>query len=344
MNNPRKILVIQLKRAGDILVSTPVLESLRALYPSSEIDVLVEKPFASLLENHPAVRQVQVYDKSHKMSTLRRIRNEKYDWILDFQSSPRSAIVTAFSGAGMKAGYRVPFWGRVYNRTIKRPGGRQSVIDGKLSLLEAVSGRTAERHEQRIFLTAAERAAAQGWIQQQGFHQVPVGIIPTHRRNSRRWHPESFAALAQSLVNGGIPVLLFWGPGEKYEVETLQQKVPEARMIPSTSLREMAALLAACTLVVTNDNGPMHLAVAVGTPTLTLYGPTDPLAWNPGGPWHRAVQATDVPCLGCNLNECPFGHECMTHISPERILSLCREMLAVPSWQMVRACLPDRQA
>ena len=101
-------------------------------------------------------------------------------------------------------------------------------------------------------------------------------------------------------------------------------------MIPATSLREMAALLAACRLVVTNDNGPMHLAVAVGTSTLTLYGPTDPLAWNPGGPRHQAVQASDVPCLGCNLNECPFGHECMTHISPERLLGLCREMLAVP--------------
>ena len=343
MDNPRKILVIQLKRAGDILVTTPVLEALRALFPSAEIDGLVEKPFAPLLENHPILRQVQIYDKSRKMATVRRIRREKYDWILDFQSSPRSAIVVAFSGARVKAGYRVPFWGRLYNRTIKRPAGRQSVIEGKLSLLEAVSGRPAERHERKIFLTALERSQAQSWIHDQGFRQAPVGIIPTHRRASRRWKYESFASLAQRLVKEGLPVLLFWGPGEKHEVESLQQKAPEARLIPATSLREMAALLTGCRLVVTNDNGPMHLSVAVGTPTLTIYGPTDPLAWNPGGPRHRAVQASDVSCLGCNLNECPFGHECMTHITPEYVLSLCQEMLAAPR-QPMQAGLRNRQA
>ena len=94
-------------------------------------------------------------------------------------------------------------------------------------------------------------------------------------------------------------------------------------MIPETSLRQMAALLARCRMVITNDNGPMHLAVAVDTPTVTMYGPTDPAAWNPGSGRHRVLQAAGLSCLGCNLNECPFGHECMTQITPEKVIALC---------------------
>ena len=77
----------------------------------------------------------------------------------------------------------------------------------------------------------------------------------------------------------------------------------------------------------TNDNGPMHLAVAVGIPTVTIYGPTDPVAWNPGGARHQAIQALDVSCIRCNLNECPFGHECMTHVTPERGWEACKKVL-----------------
>src|SRR5205823_2351989 len=109
-----------------------------------------------------------------------------------------------------------------------------------------------------------------------------VGIIPTHRRASRRWPLDSFAELAHQLKQSGYAVRLFWGPGEQEYVERLQRIAPKAQLIPPTSLRQMAALLSRCLLVVTNDNGPMHIAAAVGTPTVTIYGPTDPYAWNPG--------------------------------------------------------------
>jgi ADP-heptose:LPS heptosyltransferase len=104
-------------------------------------------------------------------------------------------------------------------------------------------------------------------------------------------------------------------------VDAIARRVPGGRIIPDASLRQMAALLNQCKMVVTNDNGPMHLAVAAGTPTVTIYGPTDPASWNPGGPRHRVLQAAGLRCLGCNLNHCPFGHECMTGITPGQVLS-----------------------
>ena len=100
-------------------------------------------------------------------------------------------------------------------------------------------------------------------------------------------------------------------------MQSLAAQVPGSAMIPAASLRQMAAFLARCRYVITNDNGPMHLATAVGTPTITVYGPTEAVCWNPGGTRHRAVMAEGLRCLGCNFTRCPFEHECMTRVTPE---------------------------
>ncbi|HVO32355.1 MAG TPA: glycosyltransferase family 9 protein [Elusimicrobiota bacterium] len=338
MDDPTSILVIQLKRVGDIVVTTPVLSALRRRFPSARLGFLCERPFVPLVENHPGVDVVEPYESRAAWSSLRRVRAARYDWIFDFQSSPRSAIVCWASGARLTAGYRVPFWGRVYWRSVRRPTGAQSVVEGKFSLVESIAGPLGERPAAQIVLTEPEKQwAMQAMPPQSGVHSDgPVGLVPTHRRASRRWPAGYFAALADGLARDGHEVWLFWGPGERQYVEAIRQKAPPARLIPPTSLRQMAALLQRCRLVITNDNGPMHVAVGAGAPTLTVYGPTDAQSWNPGGPRHHTVQATDVPCLGCNLNECPFGHECMTHVQPEIMLARAREILKSGAFGAVR--------
>jgi ADP-heptose:LPS heptosyltransferase len=323
MDNPRKILVIQLKRAGDVIVTTPVLPALRQALPGAEIDFLVDKPFAPLLEYNPFLHRVQVYDRKAPWSTWRKLRAASYDWILDFQSSPRSILAGLFSRAGTRAGYQVSFWGRFFNRSIQRPGAHLSATDGKMNLVRTLLSGVLSAGERRIYLTELERQWAIQQMGEEGRAKGAIGLIPTHRRPSRRWPAPSYAGVAHLLVSSGHPVWFFWGPGEKDYVEAIQRQVPGSRMIPEASLRQMAALLEQCKMVITNDNGPMHLAVAVGTPTVTVYGPTDPTSWNPGGPSHRVVQAPGLSCLGCNLNECPFEHECMTGVTPEAVSALC---------------------
>src|SRR6185369_695283 len=105
----------------------------------------------------PDLDRVIGYDHSAKLETWQKIRAEHYDWILDFQSSPRSALLVLFSGARLTAGYRVPFWGRVYAKTVPRPRGDISVVDGKLTLLEKLAGPTGPRMERRIYLSSEER-------------------------------------------------------------------------------------------------------------------------------------------------------------------------------------------
>jgi len=327
MDNPKKILLIQLKRAGDVIVTTPVAAALRQALPDAKIDFLVDAPFAPLLEHNPSIDRIRIYDRKALGATWKGLRGACYDWIIDFQSSPRSIVAGLLSGARLRAGYRVSFWGRFFTQSIRRPGGQISVTEGKMSLVRLLLNHLPAAGPRRIYLTSAEREWAAREAGGGPSGKKPVALIPTHRRSSRRWPADSFVKLARLLAAEGRPVLFFWGPGEKEYVQAIWRQVPESRMIPQTSLRQMAALLEACGLVVTNDNGPMHLAVAAGAPTVTLYGPTDPVSWNPGGPRHRALQAASLSCLGCNMNECPFGHECMMWITPERVAEACRALV-----------------
>lgn len=101
---------------------------------------------------------------------------------------------------------------------------------------------------------------------------------------------------------------------------------------PSTTLRQAAALLSRCDVTVANDNGLMHLSVALGLPTVTLYGPTWPESWNPRIPPHRWLQAEGLSCVGCNLDICPYKHECMEWVSAERVRRAVEEtLLRVPA-------------
>jgi ADP-heptose:LPS heptosyltransferase len=319
MDNPKRLLLIQLKRAGDVIVTTPLLPALRHALPEARIDFLVDKPFAPLLENNPFINEVRIYDRTSVWATWRAVRAASYDWIIDFQSSPRSILAGLFSGARLRAGYRVPFWGQFFHRSTRRPGNDGSVTEGKMNLVRSLIPSMGAPGERQIFLTDSELKWASGCMGEKDGEKRVIGLVPTHRRPSRRWSAESFASLARLFLSQGYPVWLFWGPGEEELVSGIQRQVPKSRMIPPTSLRQMASLLERCQVVITNDNGPMHLATAVGTPTVTIYGPTDPASWNPGGLRHRMIQATGLTCLCCNLNACPFGHECMAWVEPERV-------------------------
>jgi ADP-heptose:LPS heptosyltransferase len=319
MDNPKRVLLIQLKRAGDVVVTTPLLPPLRQALPEARIDFLVDKAFAPLLEHNPFINDIRIYDRANVWATWRTLRAASYDWILDFQSSPRSILAGIFSGARRRAGYKVPFWGLFLNHFIQRPGNEVSATEGKMNLVRSLFSPMGAPGERQIFLTDSERQWAAGLMGEGNRGKQAIGLVPTHRRPSRRWMAESFAALGRLFLSRGHPVWLFWGPGEEQFVSAIQRQIPESRMIPPASLRQMASLLERCNVVVTNDNGPMHLATAVGTPTVTIYGPTDPASWNPGGLRHRVIQATGLTCLGCNLNSCPFEHECMSGVKPERV-------------------------
>ena len=128
----------------------------------------------------------------------------------------------------------------------------------------------------------------------------------------------------------GCRIKVFWGPGEKALAEEVARGIGEGACViaPTHTIADLARELAACRVVVTNCAGPKHVAVALGVPTVTIHGSSDPVSWTPVHPDHRGVRLDELECIGCRLNECPYHLECLRQLPAERVLPVVCELLA----------------
>ncbi len=327
MTDPKSILVIQLRRIGDVILATPAVAALKKRYPQAGIDFLVEAPGAEVLEGNPHIRRVLTYDAQGVFGTIswiNKIRSLRYDWVIDYLGTPRSAFVTAGSGAAVKAGpahvsHRWAYNHRLVQSTTTHYGALE-----KIRVLKDL-GISAEGAEFMPKLYMAARPSNPSNV---------IGLVPASRKITRRWPAGSYAELGKQLRRRyGCDLLVFWGPGEKDLADEVVSKIGDgAKASPKTNtLREAAELMAPCRLIVTNCNGPKHMAVALGVPTVTIHGSSDPVSWNPSNSKHLVVRLDDLFCIGCGLNRCPYKLECMTQLSPERVLAAAERLLGQPA-------------
>jgi heptosyltransferase-3 len=337
MEPPERILVIQLRRIGDCLLTTPLLRALRHRFPQARIDFLVESAGQRVTEGNPRVTETLRYDSAEGGAWLRRIRSRRYDWVLDGLSNPRSALLTLASGARVRAGFAVAFWKFAYNIAVKRPAAPEYAPLAKLRLLNEILQRHGESSADEsplpeFYPSPDERKFAAHWIETQKLGDAPLVILaPAHRRAVRQWNAKGFAELSRLLhQNTGARLFAIWGPGEESQIqEIVQLSQGSVAALPSTTLGQMAAILEKCSLMISNDNGPKHVGVAVGARTLTLFGPTRPVDWTPpADPRHRSFHVQGLGCLGCNRNQCPYQHECMEWMSAEEVFSTAQNMLS----------------
>ncbi|UPT75974.1 MAG: glycosyltransferase family 9 protein [Elusimicrobiota bacterium] len=151
------------------------------------------------------------------------------------------------------------------------------------------------------------------------------------RKETRRWSASSYARLGRLLRDKhGSRLKVFWGPGEKDLADEVVKGIGSgaAAIAETRCIRDLARELASCRVVVTNCAGPKHVAVALGVPTVTIHGSSDPAAWNPPHPKHPFVRLEELPCIGCRSNDCPYNLECMTQLPAERVLPLVERLLA----------------
>ena len=320
---PRKLLVIQLRRIGDVILTTPAVAALARSFPRAQIDFLAEPPGAEALAGNPHIRTLHVYRAGgllEALSWLRKIRAQRYDWVIDYLSNPRSALIAFFSAAPVRAGLARSSHRWAYNRFLGRPA--KTVYTGleKILALESlgVDSREAD-FLPRLYLARKPARPANR-----------VGLVPASRKPTRRWPSASYARLGRLLRERcGCEILVFWGPGERGLAEEVARGIGDgARVTPETrTLGEAACLMADCRLIVTNCNGPKHMAVGLGIPTLTIHGSSDPASWTPPHPSHAAVRLEELFCIGCRLNKCPYGMECMKNLAPERVAAAAERLL-----------------
>ncbi|MDQ6828432.1 MAG: glycosyltransferase family 9 protein [Gemmatimonadota bacterium] len=329
---PRRVLVIQLRRFGDVVLTTALFEDLRRAFPSVPIDFLVGAAAAPMLEHHPLISERIVYDQEHALRMWREIRARHYDWIIDVQSSPRTAPLTLVSGAKKRVGWDVKGWGWVYTHRLPR-GGRahEYVVRQRQRLLELL-GVSVHRSRPRLYITGAERELGELDLANAGVPRgsLRVGMLLSTAKSANAWNVAGFADVAHALSAEGVTPVIFSTRGDAALVLEMQRSAPRSVVMPEMEIRRFLGALAGCHVFVSGDTGPAHMAAALDVPTVTIFGATSPVLWNAGLPTTVVVRDTNVPCLECQHDDCPIGHDCMHGVTAAAVLTRVRELLGRP--------------
>lgn len=343
--SPHKILVMRLRGIGDVILSLPVLENLRAAFPSARIDYLTEPPSAPLLQTHPVIHRVHVlehkrWQKLPRLAALRAnwdfirmLRAEKYDLVIDLFGNPRTALLTYLTRAPLRVGYRFRVRRFAYNRVVEPRGNELHAVEFNLDVLHTLNVPIVTRAPR---LMAQASASVEKFWQEHGLagSERVIAFNAFGGWYTKRWPLASFAALGDRLQRElGAKVILLWGPDEKEEVEQMAALMQTPALIaPPTSLNDLTALLARVHLLVANDSGPMHLAAALQTPVVAIFGPTRPHLQGPWGEGHVVVTKEGLPCLGCNGLTCKIvTHDCMQQLAVESVFEAVRKSIAARS-------------
>lgn len=330
----KKILLIKLRGIGDVVLSTIVLDNLKEIFPNAKIDFLSDKPGTWAVEKIPQINDVIIFDRGSTLNRIKQIfqiRKRKYDIVFDFFTNPATALLTYFSGAKYRIGY--PYKGRKYAYNLYGPEARDKHHAAKLHLevLKEI-GLPVESKNLHFGMEKSDEDFSKEFIQNSfSGDKLLLGISPSGGWKSKKCDPVKFAEIADAIVDEfGFEVLIVWGPDDKKEAEEIKDEMKSpAVFAPPTSIRQMGALISNCDLIVANDSGPMHISTAVGTPTLSLHGPTNPRLQGPFGKKHEWILKDNLDCIVCNLLDCNRNHECFLTIEPaeviEKIYSLCKK-------------------
>jgi predicted lipopolysaccharide heptosyltransferase III len=310
-----RILVSRMKFIGDVVLTTPIIRSLRNAHPDAFIAYLGEKETVALLENNPFLNEIISFDfrrppLPEQARVVRLLRRKKFDLAIDLFGNPRTALLTFLSGARVRVGPDRRGRRALYTVRVRDDGLPKSAIEFHNQSLDAVGiPPTVARTE--IYLTANEREGGRRrlneFAERSGKDAQPVvGIHPGATWPAKRWLPDRFAGLADALVRRGASVVLTAGARDADTIAEVRSAAQHTHPVfLNLPLRQLAAVIAACDVYVTNDAGPLHIAVAVGTPTIGLFGPGEDNIWFPysARDGHRALRK-DVPCHPCHLDFC----------------------------------------
>jgi lipopolysaccharide heptosyltransferase I len=365
----RTILLIKLSAVGDVVHTVPVLNKLRRRYPAARIDWLLTPTIADLMRHHPAVDNVVLFER-HEWSAPWRasafagsarlaahLRAIGYDLVIDLHGQFRTAVFAVATGAPVRIGFdrpRAQVWqasARVLPAEARRHAWSGAREGSWLAYTHHIPVPTLDAHAVDRYLrvgamlgldddppdftfpipTAAagrvEALLGEHGISQQRLLTLAPGTI----WETKHWRTDGFADVARHFMQKGFAVALTGSARERASCTAVAALAPGAvNLAGETTLAELAALIRRSTICVTNDSGPMHLAVALDRPVVSVFGPTDPV-WI--GPYRRsdAVLQADLPCVPCYLrvlSRCPHDHACMTAVSAQSVIERAEAWLA----------------
>lgn len=288
LNGVPRILIIRLSAIGDVVRVLPVLHALRNHYPNAQIDWAVEPKSRAIIEDHPELDRCLVFDREGGgwrgfAEFARTIRSSRYDIVADFHGILKSGLLSLVSGAPDRIGFARPrgreFSHCFHKRLVRIESLRMNRVEENLKLAAGL-GVSEEFHEVPIFVPDEVQAEVDAYFDAvfDGGKRV-VAMHPAVERPGKQWPLENYTQLADALLaDGRFEVLVTWGPGQEELAHTVAQRSRrKPHVAPETpGLKHYAWLVNRCDLYFGGDTGPMHVAAAMGTPVVAVFGGTDP--------------------------------------------------------------------
>ena len=346
-NNIKKILVIKFRHIGDVLLSVPTIRALKDTFPGAEISVLVNSGTEDVLAGSPLIDELIVYDRKLKQMSLvaryfkeflflKKIRGKRFDMTVDLTGGDRAAVVSFVSGAK----YRLVsdpgkkgFTGKrfLYTHLAEVDKTRHMALQN----LDIVSqfGITTDNPDVDMFIPEDAESSVQTIFKQNGIMDgdTVVHVHPTSRWFFKCWKDEYMAEVLEWLIDKGLVVIVTSAPDKTEKDRTagimslVSSRITRNRsrlvdLSGRTTIKELAAISAASSLFIGVDSAPMHIAAAVKTPVIALFGPTWDNLWGPYGNMNTVI-VKQLPCKPCKKGSCadiPL-RECMTAIKPDDV-------------------------
>jgi len=341
----RRILVTRLRFLGDVVLSTPLVRALRQTFPKAHLAYLSEQVYGEVLEYNPHLNEIIALDRKEIASLrltrrafahagfIKRLRKENFDLVIDLLGNPRSGLLSFLTGAKIRLGPARRGREAYFNHLVPEPENIHNQIETQLAFLKPLGvDPSSASQKTEVFITGEERAEAHSYLKNNNLASRPLIIIhPGASWPAKRWLPERFAQVATRLQRDlKASTVLLCGPNEQgMTSEVLQAMRGKPHVAEGLTIRQLTALLSECDLFITNDAGPLHIACALGRPTLALYGPGDPQAWFPYPLNDKQVAIHRPPsCWPCHLDVCePL--DCMKAITADEVTEKAKELLAL---------------
>jgi heptosyltransferase-2 len=341
---PTRLLIIRLDRLGDVVLSTSVAQELRRQFPQAVIAMMVRPACREVVEGHPALDAVLLYDKEGAQRSVwdtiqfaRRLRRQAFDAALILHPTTRSHWIPWLAGIPVRIGYdRKCSWLLTHRAPHRKQEGARHEAAYALELLQVLGLQTEQPPTPlvRVSPTAAARAERLLAAAAVAPSDHLIAIHPSASCPSKRWLPERFAQVADRLIEQAqVKVLLVAGPDGASHARATEAAMRHRpiNLAGKLSVGELAAVLQRCRLLVSNDSGPVHVAAAVGTPVVAIFGRNQPglssTRWGPLGAGHLVLQK-DVGCVTCLAHRCDIGFLCLSELSVEEVAQAALRALA----------------
>ncbi len=352
----RRVLVIKLRHHGDVLLAAPVISALKRVAPQCEVDALVYADTASMLQGHPALTQLHLIDRGWKRQGLRRqtaaewrliqaLRARRYDLVVHLSVHTRGAWLVRLLRPRWSVAprFRPGFWAKSFTHFYPAQSDPlRHTVESNLDSLRALGIEPTPADKQVTLVPGAEAAArVANLLVQHGL--TAGGFIHVHAASRwafKCWPAERVAALCDALATKGWPLVLTSAPDANElaliaDIRAARDRnaaapAPTVDLSGQLSLKELAALTAKAKLFVGVDSAPMHMAAAMGTPVVAIFGPSGDLEWGPWGEGHRVVASNTHPCRPCGMAGCNDSKlsACLTTLPVAQVLAACEELLA----------------